>query len=49
VLFETEDHKVLMTSTMAWCDLTKLEGVLVTEADEAMKFVKSQAKAQGCS
>ena len=35
-LFETEDPKVLMVTTMAWCDFMKLESVLVMEAEEAM-------------
>jgi hypothetical protein len=44
MLFEAQDPKAVMATTLAWSDLLRFESVAVMEAEEVMKMAKSQAK-----
>ena len=40
MVFEAQDPKVLMATTLAWSDLMEIESVPVIQAEEAMKLAK---------
>jgi hypothetical protein len=44
LLVESNDPMALMSGTMAWGDLMKMEAVPVTDTEELMKVAKSRAK-----
>lgn len=41
MLFEAQDPKAIMATTLAWSDLVRFESVAVMEAEEVMKMAKS--------
>ena len=40
MVFEAQDPKAVMATTLAWSDLLRFEGVPVMEAEEVMKMTK---------
>ena len=40
MLFEAEDPKAVMATTLVWSDLVRFESVPVMEAEEVMKLAK---------
>jgi hypothetical protein len=44
LLVESDDPKALMSGTMAWGDLMKMEAVPVIDTEESMKLAKSRVK-----